>query len=1123
MVELNTRKNKKKEGKSKHSLFRRLSSSLAQSFSSKRRKNSTTSSTKLRRGGQKNAAASTVNHVPILTSSSVADTGLERAGAAVVMIPSTSPAIDHDDNIDDVQGSEIINPNNLREERSGDHLIVESNSVNSYASISSRRRNVISDDDDDDNDVNHDDEKSESTEIIQTVYHTSSQGYKGYRQYALITESLNVEKGENVDIDEGYFEKEDDLQDGMPTTDCVMLDSQGERRKLSLEKDENDNGSNAFDTMCELSRQESGEFHSCHEISNVSTSYDATVENDESDEVNSTSSKDNCQEGCDRRDITVEDTWWKPGNHVSIIGGKYVGQDGISLGLTASKTSIHVNIIGHGKVCVRMKSVGPFLNGRCSEMQKPSYLVGGTNSDDIACEFSVGDTTKQSQTGRSDKHVMNSTDVHESHGTCLEKEQPDGSFDQNVSLWWEPGNRISIIGGKYVGREGISLGLTASKTSIHVNIDGHGKACIRMKSVGPFLNGKCSEMQKPSYPVGGTNTNNSIECEFSVGDKVWVCGGKYRGRIGTVEKVCPKTLKIFFGDSVGTIKTNYVKSIQSIPDYEKETHDFRMPDYNSGGVKFGENTVTKILLCGDDGTDVPNNSFISHLAGRRLITMQRKANSSKPIQTTISDSSGRYELIMRKTVKSDDGGFYKPKEDRCAYIQVDGPGLSEVSLPETLLSLANFTALPTRKVAARLELLFSPVYKSKVTGEHLLKTCPSSSFKDIREEGHVGCGFICEKLLCDLLGNDAAAERALCIQIRAIIPSKGIYKGMLMRKRITSGPRIQFPSSMKKVHASTSEDISDYGCLVVTQAGVDPSPANVITGKLATTSANREELPDSFCPKELSKTIVLLFKTLKVPDNLIRDYVKVSTRKKGEKRIPLINHLFLRGVADPTGAIPPSTVFLTGMQNTTLLNDFIFITRMPCHNPNDGRLVKVLREKPESMTSEDFEWLNSLSFGVVIFGFPKEGFISTPEQISDGDLDGDRYFCCWNKSILEHIQADIVTDVPSMEEDSKRTHKEAEEESGEDDADKDWFQAAQQFMISPQTAEIPQLIPVLFKLFEEAANGDKENFMRNPNAVAFGFAYRQALDNCKHGTSVMLPKHLWEKVPLKLRKYLIEV
>jgi RNA dependent RNA polymerase. len=738
-------------------------------------------------------------------------------------------------------------------------------------------------------------------------------------------------------------------------------------------------------------------------------------------------------------------------------------------------------------------------------------------------ESIVGDKAEQSVIRHSDEPVVDRMNVDEMQPQPLSTSganfnsypQPDASIEQNPS-WWEPGNRISIVAGKYKGREGICVRVTETKKSIFVDVEGLGEVRVLMKSARPFLNSKASERHDSSHPVSGTKSNN-MPCTYSVGDEVWISGGKYRGKIGTVEKVCPKTLKVSFDETIGTIKHDYIKPIHSIPEYESKKNDFHMPEYNSGGMKFGDHTVSKILVPANE-YELQNNSFIKHLAGRRLITLQRKVNSSKPIQEIITDSSGTYELISRKIVKSDDGGFFKPKEDRFEYIQTEGPGLTKVSAAEVFSTLANFAALPTRKVVARLDLLFSPIYKCKTTGEHLLKIFHSSSFEDIKEEGHVGCGFICEELLCDLLGNNAMAKRAICIQIRAIVPSKGIYKGMLMRKRIASGARLQLPSSMKKVPASTSEIISENGCLLVTQAGVDPSPANVNTGKLPTISVNGELLPDSFCPKELSKMLLRLFKTLKVPENIVREYAKLSTRRKGEKRIPLTNHSFLRGVADPTGKIPPNTVYLTGIQNTIALNEFIFITRSPCMKADDGRLVKVLREKPESMSVADFDWLNSLSFGVVIFGFPKEGFMPIPEQIADGDLDGDRYFCCWDQSILECIKAKFVTDIPSSEEVSEKLV----EDRDKNNMDSDWFQQAQQFMLSPRVAEMPQLIPCLFKLSNEAADRDTEKFMRNADAEAFADALKQAIDNVKHGTNVTLPRHLWEKVPLKLHKYLME-
>jgi hypothetical protein len=55
------------------------------------------------------------------------------------------------------------------------------------------------------------------------------------------------------------------------------------------------------------------------------------------------------------------------------------------------------------------------------------------------------------------------------------------------------------------------------------------------------------------------------------------------------------------------------------------------------------------------------------------------------------------------------------------------------------------------------------------------------------------------------------------------------------------------------------------------------------------------------------------------------------------------------------------------------------------------------------MTKEAYEWLNKMPFRIVIFGIPNPGCKPAPVLIAYGDLDGDRHFCCWDKTILKHI------------------------------------------------------------------------------------------------------------------------
>ena len=156
--------------------------------------------------------------------------------------------------------------------------------------------------------------------------------------------------------------------------------------------------------------------------------------------------------------------------------------------------------------------------------------------------------------------------------------------------------------------------------------------------------------------------------------------------------------------------------------------------------------------------------------------------------------------LMSKLVESDGGGLvHKPKEMQYMYMQTQGAGLETISPKDVLESIADFSAISTRKAKARLELFASPAYKYPSTKKPLLKFLNQSIFEDIEEKGHVGCGFICEDFLVEILGMNAIAEKAICIQCRIFIPMKGVYKGMLMKKRIKNGPKILLPSSMQKI------------------------------------------------------------------------------------------------------------------------------------------------------------------------------------------------------------------------------------------------------------------------------------------------------------------------------------
>eukprot|EP00957_Ditylum_brightwellii_P021731 1639108-Ditylum_brightwellii.AAC.1 len=61
----------------------------------------------------------------------------------------------------------------------------------------------------------------------------------------------------------------------------------------------------------------------------------------------------------------------------------------------------------------------------------------------------------------------------------------------------------------------------------------------------------------------------------------------------------------------------------------------------------------------------------------------------------------------------------------------------------------------------------------------------------------------------------------------------------------------------------------------------------------------------------------------------------------------------------------------------------LFVTRIPCMEPADGWRLPVVWEKPAKMHQDDWEWMNNLGFGGIIFANPKVGTKPLPEIIAN--------------------------------------------------------------------------------------------------------------------------------------------
>ena len=122
-------------------------------------------------------------------------------------------------------------------------------------------------------------------------------------------------------------------------------------------------------------------------------------------------------------------------------------------------------------------------------------------------------------------------------------------------------------------------------------------------------------------------------------------------------------------------------------------------------------------------------------------------------------------------------------------------------------------------------------------------------------------------------------------------------------------------------------------------------------------------------------------------------FIDVENLEQDESKSSL-GHAMLLGVPDTTeGCIPQGYVFLTGFNNRQAPRR-VFLTRSPCTEGSDGRIVQVvcnendLLDSSKHSSSAAFKALSQLSFGLVVFPL---GIPSLPSMINKSDLDGDKF------------------------------------------------------------------------------------------------------------------------------------
>lgn len=485
------------------------------------------------------------------------------------------------------------------------------------------------------------------------------------------------------------------------------------------------------------------------------------------------------------------------------------------------------------------------------------------------------------------------------------------------------------------------------------------------------------------------------------------------------------------------------------------------------------------------------------LFGDRLVMYKldvTKSQGAMPLTYTEESNGYVYRVLCSKFETKHQDNIPK-KTLTIYYVLVDAPDLPPVHLQEVLDRVASWGTLPPTKIPSRLELLFSTAVAGKGEEDQAIFTnLTSDDLQLIPEDSHVGCGFVPRRYIERFLGRHRRGSRTFCLQVRIVSAQYGVFKGMLMEK--PGIEKIQLPPSMQKV---APPQISSTSCWILIN-NTYPSNVHLQVSKLL----NGEKACKSFRPNKLKWMITSLFESLGVDKEFLQDYVDKSSRLED------LQHSSIVGVADPTNAIPPSHVFVTGTQGTDADLPHLFITRFPCSHQRDGLLLPNVSQKPEFMTTSDWSFLCNLPFGAVVFGnaLPEEP--SLPSQCSNGDLDGDHYFCCWNDKLIRQLQP-------------------VEPAKGEyDDGvmavvphNPQWLSEAQATIADvPRHSNVFCLIGKLCVAQKRLVQGCGPDCL---DAHALGQAYKDALEVAKHGKKVRLPRHLWDILPVEVHHMLVDI
>ena len=224
------------------------------------------------------------------------------------------------------------------------------------------------------------------------------------------------------------------------------------------------------------------------------------------------------------------------------------------------------------------------------------------------------------------------------------------------------------------------------------------------------------------------------------------------------------------------------------------------------------------------------------------------------------------------------------------------------------------------------------------------------------------------------------------MQVRIVSPCIGLAKGMLLKKRGIT--HIQLPPSMIK--APKSKIWKDNRAAVVIK-GIFPSEENTQLGrhmdKDCTAAPSWIKKKDR---KPLSKMYRRMLIGYGVKESMVASYSRQSTKSSK------LRHSHLKGCTDPTGKLPENKIFISGFVSTSdnkrelfgKVYKKVYVSRSPCLEPGDAKIVSVVGSKPKEMSIEEWRMLCGYDFGTIIFPKPGQDSVPLPCVIAGMETSG---------------------------------------------------------------------------------------------------------------------------------------